>query len=326
MLTVHIDTSRKRLKALKDLATTLDNLDAKIGDNGLKSLVALDSNATELQEVPATLLAMNSSSDPLVVGDAKWRALWRSAHDYAASERAIFPPLVDAIDAHCPLCQQLLDLDARHRLVRFEEHDIPDSDIALEKARKARKEVFAGIAQLMSEARVVSQYLDFILDGEAELEPSVRSFLDATFARAEVLISTPDTRVLSLDSLPRNPSRDVMRKTERLEAQCDRTPSDTPGDVLVEIAELENRMLLFRCRDAVVAHLNSLKRCAQLKTVHGSLATTGLSRQISEFTESAVTDQLRARLVEELRALGGDHIPVRIATKEPKGRPGYLCN
>jgi ABC-type uncharacterized transport system ATPase subunit len=87
-----------------------------------------------------------------------------------------------------------------------------------------------------------------------------------------------------------------------------------------EVAELEDRLRLAERRDVVLARIASLQRMSKLRVASTALATTGLSRKIGEFTEGAVTAQLRARLAAELEALRFTHLPVAIGARGAKGK------
>lgn len=315
---------KRRANSLQQLANALDSLGKRVDENTFRSLSALDSSAAELREVPATVATTSSGQDPLIIGDVKWRALWRAAHEYSTFAQIRFPPNTDVEGAHCPLCQQQLSSETRQRLVRFESHAQADTDIAFASNRNERLGVVAKLSEALSEARATRQHLEAILAADAEFEDTVRQFLDGMCTRAEVLVSTSDARGRELAPLPSNPSEVLRKKAERLNSELSSSgreiPSEVSGQILIEIAELENRLLLSRCRDAVMAHLSALKECSQLRSVYSALATTGLSRKISEFTESAITDQLRTRLRDELQALGGDHIPVRVTARGAKGK------
>jgi len=87
-----------------------------------------------------------------------------------------------------------------------------------------------------------------------------------------------------------------------------------------EIAELESRILLGKRLAVVLARIETLRRIAKLRKASGALTTTGLSRRLGEFTESAVTAQLRARLLKELGDASLDHLPVGMGSRAPKGK------
>jgi energy-coupling factor transporter ATP-binding protein EcfA2 len=321
-----VDISRleRRANSYMKLANELDRLTSLVVEITSRTLAALNDGVIELKNKAANLLAATPHTDPLAVDAAKWPALWRAAYDYASAVPMQFPPSADSGDVNCPLCQQLLSVDSRHRLVRLQNHALLDIDGALGNISKERARILADVARALSEARTTAGYLEAILEADAETENTVRQFLDAFCARAEAIIAATDIAKIELHTLPDCPSSLIREKAEQLRTEAtsrSETASTGPsGEMLVEIAELENRLLLSRYRDAIVTHLDALKRCAQLKVIHGSIATTGLSRKIGEFTDSAVTDQLRTRLLDELQALGGDHIPVRITTRGAKGK------
>src|SRR3546814_11005516 len=71
------------------------------------------------------------TGEPLAgVGGEAWRVLWDSARRYSteiAYPGQPFPP--SAEDAHCLLCQQPLEAEARARMARFEDFIQKDTEI-----------------------------------------------------------------------------------------------------------------------------------------------------------------------------------------------------
>ncbi len=70
----------------------------------------------------------------------------------------------------------------------------------------------------------------------------------------------------------------------------------------------------------VLERIESLKAVARLRRASAALTTTGLSRKIGDFTDSAVTAQLREKLAQELEALHCGHLPVVIGSRGVKGK------
>lgn len=315
----------RRAKAIDDLATALEARAERIDDRRVASLIKMNEEIARLVDAADDLAQTISKTSALPIAGAAWHALWTTAHAYVRSlgDRApAFPPGATVEDAPCPLCQEPLPTGARDRLARFEQFARGEIHKALDAARENHKEAVAGIEAVVT-ASVTTPELGVLLD-DAVLEASVDRFIDATGRRANAIAKNADALRIDVPQLVGSPIerlRDLARTVRaRSGEQKALAMPDAIAKATREVSEIENRLLLSRRQEAVIARIDALKRVAKLRQAFSALATTGLSRRISEFTESAVTEQLRARLAIELHALGGAHIPVRIGARGAKGR------
>jgi len=315
----------KRANAIDELATTLEQRASRIDERAVSDLLALHEEIARLSTAADELARLISHTSTFPVGGHAWRAMWTAAQTYVQSLSdggLAFPPGSDVGDAHCPLCQQALTPEARRRLDRFEEHARGQVQKALDAARVKQKERIDDVASAAMEVGRSAQVGAVVVD--AIVEASVVAFNQGTRDRAQAIARTGTEAVIDAPPLPPSPIaalRDLAAAVRRNAAE-QRTLAnpDMIARAAREIAELDNRLLLAKRRDLVVARINALKRAAKLKQAFSALATTGLSKRIGDFTENAVTEQLRARLATELAALGGDHIPVRIGARGAKGK------
>jgi energy-coupling factor transporter ATP-binding protein EcfA2 len=315
----------KRADAIDELATTLEQRASRVDERAVADLLAVNGEIERLSTTADELARIISQTSTFPVGGPGWRAMWTAAQAYVrslADSGLVFPPGTAAKDAHCPLCQQALTPEALLRLDRFEEHARGQVQKALDAARLEQKHRIDDVAAAATEARRSAQ-VGAVLD-DAVVEAAVVAFNDGIRYRAEAIARTGTAAAIDAPALPPSPIaplRDlgVVVRRSAAEQRALATP-DSIAKAAREIAELDNRLLLAMRRDLVLARIEALKRVAKLKQAFSALATTGLSKRIGEFTETAVTEQLRARLAAELNALGGDHIPVMIGARGAKGK------
>lgn len=315
----------KRADAMDELVTSLEQRASRVDERAVGDLLALNAEEAKLSKAADELAGIISQTAKFPIGSTGWRAMWTAAQAYirdVSNGRMAFPPGAAAVDAHCPLCQQSLTTDVLQRLDRFEEHARGEVQRALDDVRTKRKRRVDSIAAVAAEPQANAQ-LGPIID-DANIEAAIVAFSELIRVRAGTIVKTSSATTIEAPGLPAAPIAELRERarTLRADASAQRALAnpETIAKAKREIVELENRLLLAKRQDLVLTRIDALKRVAKLRQAFSALATTGLSKRIGEFTESAVTDQLRARLASELDALGGHHIPVKIGARGAKGK------
>ncbi len=314
----------KNAAAAEQLGAQCARVAAGMGQAVVGELVSLNGKLAELTKRSQDLSAALSAVSARPVGGPAWKTLWSSAHDYVRREIAGegFPP--DKTNgAVCPLCHQTLAPDAFERFRRFEEYfrgEVERESRALAAKRSAILESFSKLPNL----EALSSQASLVLDGDGALEESVKGFLSSANARMSAIIASASQPQVSAPPFAPDPVPALTAFAEGRRRAAEEQKALTSTEALAraqrEIAELENRIRLKERLTVVLERIESLKALARLRRASAGLTTTGLSRKIGEFTESAVTAQLREKLREELEALRCDHLPVVIGSRGVKGR------
>ncbi len=314
----------KNAVAAEQLGAHCAGVAAGVGQAVVGELVSLNGKLAELTKRSQDLSAALSAVSARPVGGPAWKTLWGSAHDYVRREIAgeAFPP--DKTNAAvCPLCHQTLVPEAAERFRRFEEYfrgEVERESRALAAKRSAILESFSRLPNV----EALSSQATLVLDGEGALEEAVQAFLSSVNARMSAIIGSASQSQVSAPPLAADPVPALATFAEGRRRAAEEQKSLASTEALAraqrEIAELENRIRLKERLTAVLERIESLKALARLSRASAALTTTGLSRKIGEFTESAVTAQLREKLREELEALRCDHLPVVIGSRGVKGR------
>ena len=312
-------TAAERLMALlNELSEGLDQ-QSVVGE-----LLALNTTAGKLAAQSTQLSAALSEASERDVGSATWKSLWHAAHAYLAGIDEPFPPGADAKAPLCPLCQQELSTAAIGRLRRFEEFYRGDVEKQIREVARKRDAITTALGKLHGVEEQASAQTPLVFSGEGVLEASVAAFVKSAAQRRAGIQGSASASEIRAPLLASDPRPSIQRWVTELRQKAAEQKALAAPDAIAkaktEIAELVNRLLLEERLTAVLSRIETLKRIAKLRRASAALTTTGLSRRIGEFTESAVTAQLRARLTQELVDASLDHLPVNMGARAPRGK------
>ncbi len=310
----------RRALSVEQLATDLDAVAAGVDHTVVSDLLAINARADLLTVQSSQLSTALSQASEREIGTPAWKSLWQAAHSYVGDHQ--FPPS-DA-ERRCPLCQQQLSDEAFARLLKFEEFFRGEVERELREVGQRRRAIMGAIAKIPDEVRNVGTRVNLILNEEPALDALASAFLASVAQRASSITASSAEGKVYAPPLAREAATSVRKLATDLRRQAAEQRALAGPDALAklvrEVAELEDRVRLAERRDSVLARIDALKRISKLRSTSSALVTTGLSRKIGEFTEGAVTAQLRERLATELEALRCTHLPVAIGARGSKGK------
>jgi energy-coupling factor transporter ATP-binding protein EcfA2 len=312
------DLANRLAGDMRDAAEALD-------DSVVRNLVTLNCKIEQLKADSASLAQALSHSVSRSISGPEWKAMWGAAHAYAKKGgrgAGAFPPAPEDQDSTCPLCQQVLPKEARERVQRLDEFFRGRVESEIGELSVRRDEILARIA--LTDWQSLERQASALLTGEEALEANLSRFTSSASERAARISASGSSTEIQAPPLSPQPVDELSAWSEasRRLAAKQRAFSNPDGarSAAREVAELEDRIRLHQRREAVVARIETLKRLAKLRDASRALVTTGLSRKIGTFTESAVTAQLRERLEAELKALRCTQVPVSVGARGMKGR------
>lgn len=318
------DGLEKRAAAAEHLVTLLKALTGGLDQGVVSELLTLNMAGTKLTEQSRSLSVALSQTSAREVGSASWKSFWHAAHAYLTDLAEPFPPTAEEAGAVCPLCQQELSSEAVSRMQRFEEFFRGDVEKQSRDVARKRDAITAALAKLPSVEEQLLVQTPLVFSGEGQLEAAVTSFVKAANQRRVAIQSSASATEIQAPSFATDPTQSIRQWVIDLRQKAAEQKALAAPDAIIkaksEIAELENRLLLQKRLAAVLARIETLKRKAKLRRASAALTTTGLSRRIGEFTESAVTAQLRTRLLKELGDASLEHLPVNMGARAPKGK------
>jgi energy-coupling factor transporter ATP-binding protein EcfA2 len=273
--------------------------------------------ASAVRELEAARQAVSLAADEFEklpvpgVGTEPWRHLWEAARGFVEANAAEFPPVAGA---RCPLCLERIGEATEARLEHFEAHI---RGAVQTTAREAEARVNLELRALDPE-RVEACRGPFLLsltDREPELHGALEVFLTEASDRIQQMRADPAAS--EKDAAPAIPA-DVLRewgKARSAHARSLREASEPEQRARLqqELTDLEARTLLASRVDDVEGGVRSHLRIAAIKRAHGALATNRITTTQRRLSETAVTDALKAKLLEELKSLRCDHLPIDLA-------------
>jgi ABC-type multidrug transport system ATPase subunit len=272
----------ERLHAIDDLRTRLDA-------------------ATEAERRLATE-AFSGQRFPQT-GQGAWREMWEAARRFAESGGGTFPDT--QAGAACPTCQQDLDEGARKRMTRFEEFvrsDLRGQIAAL------NLDLSAEISALPDLDALRTRVDEALSDAPDEITQLGGQSLEALTGRVDIARRRADGRDKNTSAVPA--LVDIARLTTYAEAQY--AAADAQGAlrdegeqrrITARLAELRARETLASGLPAIHERIAGLQEIARVEAAKGKLGTKGISDQLRQLQQAAITDRLRTAVAEELESL-----------------------
>lgn len=259
------------------------------------------------------------SGQPLAgVGEEVWRELWEAARRY--SQQYAYPELEYPFtedDARCVLCQQPLTEEARARFVSFENFIKADTQQAAEKAESELSSALSEIEQLTVGLEAYKDYLSDLPDDQIDLNRSIRRFHKVAWKiKRTVLKSCDELQWSNPLNLTENPTANLesfLLSLRRRATELERVSSGQDRQTLVaELNELIACQWLKSVLEDIESEIERKKKIEILKKALAETNTTGITRLSSDLTDRYVTTQLQEKMIQEIRALGAEYIPVAL--------------
>lgn len=289
----------------------LDDLQSGLSADVGVAMKALRSEAASTRAAAAAAAPLVQDSAALPgLGDETWRALWGAARAY--SSQAAFPGCAfphTGVDSRCPLCHQTLDAPAAARLQSFEAFVQGTLE---QSAKEAEAAVTRAVAKLPELPSAPDWQLRF------SRVPDVGTVAEVAYAAASERLRELGGASASGEpgALDPGPLREVLER--QLTALADERGRlaplcDGPGRARME-TELRDLQMLSWCmenRAALEAEVVRLRALDRLDRAKKLTVTTKLTARVRDLVEGEVTKAYQARFAVELKALGGDRLPVK---------------
>lgn len=325
--------AEQTLKAdnIKRLLSPVDLIAGKITDTALNAVASAVRDSTQRQEAARIAAVKAFSGEPLEgVGGEVWRALWESARRYStqtAYPGHPFPPSLD--DAHCVLCQQPLEPQARERMARFEEYIQKDTARHAQQAEQTSQAALKELASLTISTRSLRANLQETAIQNADLAKRVRRFLASARLRRYALLKDLDTaQKIHLPKLAPNPSPDIAQlegTIRKYAAEIQKSAAAEERKKLeADFAELTDRTLLNGMMQTVREELSRLKAIHFIEQCVLDTTTNAITKVGNDIADTVITPKLRDRFQEEIVKLAAEKVRVEIVRSGGKyGSPQY---
>jgi energy-coupling factor transporter ATP-binding protein EcfA2 len=297
-----LNAKLRRFGVLCDKGNQLSSVIAAEQQVKLKELHGEWLTRKQTAELAATALFKD---DPLPnVGGAAWKALWEAARWYSQNGAYVgqeFPVTVD--EAHCVLCQQTLDAEAKERLARFESFVTDDTKQQEHRALSNFQQLHGVLSAAPPCLAEISQFVTFCKEelNNADLAKEVRAFFLKGKWRLRALLKLQD----ALPGTPVWPKAiSDNEKTQIVKRVSDLTVGDASlarQKLAAERAELEDRKWLGVVKNDVIAEIERKKKIDALNgLIKQETSTTQITAKSTSISENLVTNALRAQFAQEV--------------------------
>lgn len=322
--TVKADNIKRLIDAVNGVAT-------KTADPALLAVAAAAKEARSKREAARLAAEKAFTGEPLAgVGGEVWRTLWDSARRYSteiAYPDQPFPPT--ASDAHCMLCQQPLEAEARARMARFEEFIQKDTERLAREAEKAAQTLRLSVAGGAIGTRALKTSLDELGLQNHALQQQTRRFIAAARLRRHVLLKGLDGEgEIQHPPVPPSPTADLTQLETTVRNYAAELRKSAGADerkkLEADFAELSDRSLLAGMLPVVNDEIQRLKTIRFLTECAGDTATNTITRMGNDIADTVITPKLRDRFQEEIVRLAASKVRVEIVRSGGKyGSPQY---
>ena len=330
------DTTAERQRLSRQMAKLqvvrahLDDLRGKIGKAAIATLQQELEQLSSLVE--ASRLAANSfASESLSgVGRTPWQTLWESARQF--STEVAYPerrfPVTDN-SSRCVLCQQILDDEAKNRLIRFEDFVRGDIQRRVSTADLQSKTRAESINRLQTKPAVIESNLNDLENECGELVQEVKSLLDryesARLGIFEAITKSATLPQLDLDDeeIKNSLSQEIDRTKTSADALSDSSTIKSKLSALsAQRKELELLQAAKDDRATIEKEIARRKQRERLEEVKTDAATGSITKKIMELSESNITEVVRDRFTRETARLNLE----RVTITKTRGDKGMLLH
>jgi len=253
------------------------------------------------------------AAEPLPdVGSDVWKELWEAARAYSrASAYPDSPFPVTADGAHCVLCHQKLDDDARRRLGSFEAFVLDESKRREAKAQESYDQALDGLAAAQFSMAEMHDLFSLVRDdiGNIALANNLRRETVQACWRLRAMIRTHShTTPPDLPQIPSIPFDELQTVTNDLSKRVNLVQAEqTSPERLALVAErdgLVDRKWLALVKEDVLAQIERLTAINVLNKAAKDTSTNKITTQSAKVAQALVTNRLRGRFAKEVDKLG----------------------
>ncbi len=243
------------------------------------------------------------------IGADTWRDLWDAARRYSDAEvypKHPFPHTEEG--ANCVLCHQTLSSKAAKRLESFETFVKDDAKKAEEQAQELYENALNKIQSHNIKIASIPEIMQFITDdiGHADMAKTIKKCIVKAKWRLRKFKTNHGINLATYPLTPipdgqlNNIFKDLLGKISGLTSQ---EISATRQKLKQEHDELQDKRWLVVVHGDLLAEIERLKTCKQLKKLFNENKTTTITAKSTELAKSLVTDALRTQFAKETQKL-----------------------
>ncbi|MHC4397757.1 MAG: AAA family ATPase, partial [Planctomycetota bacterium] len=325
---------RRQKALLVELVTELKKHLINLSDERCATYMQLKSDAKAKRKAADEDAKKVFEKAPLDgVGSETWRILWEAARRYSEEQcytTKQFPNIGE--DAHCVLCQRILDTESRERFMTFENFVKSELQrLATEAEEKVSK--FADDFVAIPKTEVLTVKMEAAGLTESSITAAVMDFVAMITQRRETCLAADEVTAISL--LPTKETLieliQLARTREKRAQDCDKDAKGENRPALEQKRkELSARKWLNQQHKPIEEESIRLKAVSLLNEADRLTNTKALSTRKSILTDELITQAYKERFQEELKRLEASNLSVEIdKSRADVGRVYHciiLCN
>jgi len=267
------------------------------------------------------------------IGSDAWRQLWMAAKKFSEIEAypgKEFPNI--GPKSKCVLCLQDLGLESRakERMNRFKAFVQGE---AADKERRARQKY--ELDKDILDTVEISQYGDETLLKELKqdspsLEESLSSFLESAKSRKTKALEACEIGTWEeITSLEMAPVESIVKLCEELESQAKTLEQAEDPETLpklqAEFDDLSAKKWVSGHRNKITSEITRLSLVSKYDAAISDTDTRYITKTSTVLTDKYVTEELKARFMEQLKAIYEQDLKVTLEKKEGEKGAAYYC-
>lgn len=330
---IEIDPPEKQAQRLRNLegriitmSNAIQKISNAISEEKAQNIKQKIKNLIAAEEALAIASQKSLSGEPLPgAGEKAWQNLYNAAEEY--STQVVYPgkefPVTEE-GSLCVLCMQVLELDARARMLRFKEF--------MEKATK--KDADASLTALMGEVSDVESLqfptpenykdiMDEFREKHQELISQTEEYFSAMETRAKEIIEAVKDKKEAAEFQSAKPSpeqglKDLALQLEEEAKDIEKMATEYEQKKN-EKAELEARKFFSSRQKLVLDYVSELRLAKKYESCISETEFTGITKKGKKIIIQTLTPELIAGLEEELEHLGAKHLKLTLKVSGTEG-------
>ncbi len=312
-------------RAAESLLTHIKHIQENVNAETLEEIAFLKKRALELRNSANTEGIVSDTQLP-GVGSTTWRALWNAAREYSLNEAypdTEFPSTREG--DYCLLCQQPLNVEARHRLDHFERYISSKLEKEAQAAENNFEEARVKLIDFVTNPPDLQAWLSAIPeDAELNTDRIKQYIADADHAQSQMITSLKSSNEHTRIDYPTFDTTEIQKLFHEYESRADKLDLASFQAELEEVkkkkAEHEDLLRIKLAEQQVVDYIQHLKHLQLLRTKQREAATTPITQHINKLARTYVTEAISEHFVTKARELR----LFQVALSDPKGKKGSL--
>ncbi|NIJ74261.1 MULTISPECIES: AAA family ATPase [unclassified Xanthomonas] len=319
-----------RASRVRALADHLRGLETALADEEVTAVFDMRKEGRRKSEEAKRLREATFPQGLLAgTGEEQWKAMWEAARLF--SEQQAYQgqgfPVTDG-GAKCVLCQQDLGHAATHRLKHFEEFVVSTTEKELRLMRDEFARRRNAFANLKTSTDATEETLkELRLEHDAKAEAISAAISHSEKRRVAIIAALSKNKDLGEDFQALVASSTQAKSIgdeidARLKSLREAGAADAKKKMSDEAQELRARLVLGKHEKAILDEIENKKKIAAYAQCLDETKPNAITQKSSAVTKAVVSESLKKRFKDELKALEFNHVEVEL--KEQGGAEGVF--